>query len=76
MDDKELISTNPGKTLDKAMQWCKVRGYIARKSNPDKKYWKNSSYFGLLPLTLNKEDAEATDWKCFDSEADDNPLVG
>jgi hypothetical protein len=62
-------------TLLHEMDWCKVRGYIARASNPQTKYWKNTVGFRLLPHTLPADDRDALDWQHFDPEADENPLL-
>lgn len=61
--------------LEQAMSWCKVRGYIARLSKPDKKYWKIQPSFETLETDLPHEDRTAEDWKTFDPEADENPLT-
>lgn len=65
-----------GETLTRAMEWCKVRGYIARKSKPDIHYWKNTLDFHDLPRKLSTNDRDAIDWAHFDPEADENPLLG
>jgi hypothetical protein len=65
-----------GMNLLKAMEWCKVRGYITRDTKPEQKYWKNTLNFQSLPTLLPQEDVEATDWSTHDPEADENPLVG
>lgn len=62
--------------LNEAMSHCKVRGYIARESKPAVKHWKNSRHFELLPAILEQEDRDAADWKTYDPEADENPLLG
>lgn len=57
------------------MQWCKVRGYIARASKPSARYWKNTLIFHRLPFMLAPEDRDATDWKHYDPQEDDGPLT-
>jgi hypothetical protein len=63
--------------LAEAMEWVKVRGYIARESKPEEKYWRNTMFFRFLPTTLkNEDDLNADDWQTYDPEADENPLMG
>lgn len=61
--------------LQQAKQWCKVRGYIYRKSEPEKRYWKYSLLWENMDVNLPKADYEAQDWKTDDPEADENPLT-
>lgn len=64
----------PG-SLARAMAWCKVRGYIARKSNQTRRYWKDTPSFYNLPQGLRAEDKEALDWKTYDPQEDDGALT-
>ena len=61
-------------TLIEVMRQCKVRGYIARKSNPEKKYWKNHTepFTTRIPI----EDYNATDWECHDPEQEETSIMG
>jgi hypothetical protein len=63
--------------LERAMQNCKVRGYIAREQwPPHRKEWKNTLAFDELPDTLGVDDATADDWNCFDPEGEETSIVG
>ena len=64
----------PGHTLQKAMEWCKVRGYIKRDHKCDK-YWKNTYYFWDLPKTLPPEDVRATDWHTYDPQDEESTAL-
>lgn len=63
-------------TLQDAMAYCLVRGYISRTSKPEKKYWQNTYTWNDLPQTLPKEDREATDWQDYDPEGEVTSVVG
>ena len=61
-----------------AREHCKVRGYIARDSKPNEKYWKNTtpdSPVHFINIT-NKEDLEADDWGCHDPVGEETSLGG
>ena len=62
--------------LEIAMENCKVRGYIARKSRPNKKYWKNSRYWDDLLMILRNMDMQASDWETYDPEGEETSIVG
>ncbi|HEC65163.1 MAG TPA: hypothetical protein ENI23_07715 [bacterium] len=63
--------------IEEAMGRCKVRGYIARISNPDVKHWKNTLTFSMLLYgRLSFADRTAEDWNTYDPEADEYSLVG
>ena len=50
---------------------CKVRGYIAQKSMPDIRLWKNSmGFYQCLP------NLPGNDWECYDPEGEETSVVG
>lgn len=54
-----------------AGQNCKVRGFIAQKSNPEVKLWKNSvGFYQCLPNLPGK------DWECHDPEGEEISITG
>ena len=63
-------------TLAQAMDYCLVRGYIARKSKPSVKFWKNSWDFRDKIPKLLDEDKRADDWHTYDPEGDETSIVG
>ena len=60
--------------LIEAMRNCKARGYIARLSQPEIKYWKNHDepFTARIPI----KDWEAKDWKCYDPEGEETSIIG
>lgn len=67
-------------SLQEAMTRCFVRGYIARKSKPNDKYWKNGTRNGVhfynIPSILSIEDKIAIDWNTYDSEGEETSVIG
>jgi len=63
-------------TLEQAMDYCLVRGYIARTSKPLIKLWKNSWDFRDKIPKLSDEDKEAVDWHTYDPEGEETSIVG
>ena len=62
-------------TLTRAKSFCMVRGYIARDSKPDQKFWKNSSDFDTKLKLLTNEDYFASDWSTHDPEGEEYSLT-
>lgn len=64
--------------LKSAMEQCKVRGYIFRRSDPNRKFNKNSFWFKALPFWIDRIAKKATDWEIFDPEieATESSLIG
>ena len=62
--------------LREAMDKCHVRGYIARESNPDEHFWKNTYSFERLPDVLPSADTLTNDWKHYDPEGEETSVVG
>ncbi len=60
-------------TFEEAVDFCWVRGYIARDANPNKKYWKNT----LRPFAdVSLEDRKEDDWRAYDPEGESTSIVG
>lgn len=49
-------------TYEEAKKTIHVRSAMFRRSNPDVKYWKNSSKFAHIDAVTSAEDKAATDW--------------
>lgn len=62
------------RTFASAASGCLVRGYIARRENPELHYWKNHP----VPLAerVPVEDQRADDWDDFDPEGEATSIVG
>lgn len=62
--------------LEEAVERCKVRGYIARDSKPERKYWKNSLLFKDILTLFGPGDQGANDWGHYDPEGEETSIVG
>jgi hypothetical protein len=60
--------------LLEAINQCKVRGYIAREFEPNKKYWKNVSEPFIYRIPA--KDIFELDWKCYDPESEETSIMG
>jgi len=63
----------PNLPFSEHVKLCKVRGYIARKTKPEEKFWKDN----LTPLAdrVPDEDQSAEDWEHYDPEAEEASVV-
>lgn len=67
------VENKPDLTLAEHCDRCKVRGYVARDSKPEQKYWKNHT----IPLVdrIPIKDQKASDWDHHDPEGEEYSIV-
>jgi ethanolamine ammonia-lyase large subunit len=73
----KYVNTGNKTKLAAAISRCKIRGYIARESTPEIKYWKNSDKTIIeRVLERQKDDIYEDDWECFDPENEETSIIG